>query len=102
MNHTVTFPGWESAPIPPTRSHGYGFFSNFPGRKEGKAVFWPDDPSIDMDVLEGICATIPRPCTFYSAIAVWDAIPWYSDSDLTPALRCVQWRHGPEDFGPGE
>ena len=89
-------------PVPPARSHGYGFFSNFPGRKEGRAVFWPDDPTIDMDVLEEICAAIPRPCSFYSAIAVWDAISWYPDSDLKPALRYVQWRHDLEDFGPGE
>ena len=86
----------------PILSHGYGFFSNFPGRREGKAVFWPDDPAINMEVLEGICASIPRPCSFYSAIAVWDAIAWSPDSDLTPALRNIQWRHGLEDFGPGE
>lgn len=98
-------PYWHSTsetPIPPACSHGYGFFSNFPGRKEGKAVFCPDDPAIDMDVLEGICAAIPRPCSFYSAIALWDAIPWYSDSSPIPALRNVQWRHGLDDFGPGE
>ena len=80
--------------VSPTRSHGYGFFSNFPGRKKGKAVFCPNDPAIDMDVLEGICAAIPRPCSFYSAIMVWDAISWYPDSDLTPALRNMQPRHG--------
>lgn len=95
-------PVWSNTPIPPTRSHGYGFFSNFPGRKEGMAMFWPDNPAIDMDVLKGICASIPRPCSFYSAIAMWDAIPWYQDSNLTPALRNVQWRHGADDFGPGE
>lgn len=102
MNHTVAFPGWASSPPSPTRSHGYGFFSNFPGRKEGASVFWPEDPAIDQDVLEGICAAIPRPCSFYSAIAVWDAIPWYPDSDPSPAPRNVQWRHGLEDFGPGD
>lgn len=92
----------SSAPIPPTRSFGYGFFSNFPGRKEGNAVFWPDDPAIDMDVLEAICAGIPRPFTFYSAIVVWDSINWYPDSDPTPALRYIQPGHGKDDFGPGE
>ena len=46
MNRTLAFPGWVSTPPPPTRSHGYGFFSNFPGRKDGKAVFWPEDPAI--------------------------------------------------------
>ena len=86
----------------PVLSHGYGFFSNFPGRREGKAVFCPNDPAIDMGVMEGICASIPRPCPFFTAIAVWDAIAWYPDSDLTPALRNIQWRHGLEDFGPGE
>lgn len=95
-------PVWSDTPIPPTRPHGYGFFSNFPGRKEGMAMFWPDNPAIDMDVLEGICASIPRPCSFYSAIAMWDAIPWYQDSNLTPALRNVQWQHGSDDFGSGE
>lgn len=55
-----------------------------------------------MDVLEEICAAIPRPCSFYSAIAVWDAIAWYPDSNLTPALRYVQCGNGLEDFGPGE
>lgn len=96
------YPDHANDPIPPTSPHGYGFFSNFPGRKDGEAVFCPDDPAIDMDVLEGICATIPRPCSFYSAIAVWDAISWYQDSDLTPALRYIQWRHGMEDFEPGD
>lgn len=91
-----------NAPVPEIRPHGYGFFSNFPGRKDGEAVFWPDDPAIDMELLEGICAAIPRPCTFYSAIAVWDGISWYPDSDLTPALRYVQRGHGFEDFEPGE
>lgn len=102
MNRPVQFPGWEQNPPPPTRSHGYGFFSNFPGRKDGKAVFWPEDPAIDQDVLEVICAAIPRPCPFYSAIAVWDAIPWYPDSDPSPALRNIQWRHDLEDFAPGD
>ncbi len=96
------YPELADKPFPPIRPHGYGFFSNFPGRKEGAAVFWPDDPSIDMDVLEKICAAIPRPCSFYSAIAVWDAIAWYPDSNLTPALRYVQCRNNLEDFGPGE
>jgi hypothetical protein len=32
------------------------FFSNFPRRKERAAVFWPDDPTIDMEVLEKVCA----------------------------------------------
>ena len=95
-------PVWSTTPIPPTRPHGYGFFSNFPGRKEGAAVFCPDDSAINMEVLEGMCATIPRPCSFYSSIVVWDAIPWYPDSDPTPALRNIQWGHGLEDFGPGE
>ena len=93
---------WSNEPIPSTRPHGYGFFSNFPGRKEGKVVFFPHDPAINMDVLEGIYAAIPHPCSFYSAIVVWDAISWYPDSDLTPALRSVQYRHGMEDFAPGE
>lgn len=101
MNHK-SIVSHANEPIPPTQSYRYGFFSNFPGRKEGKAVFCPDDSAIDMDVLEEICATIPRPCSFYSAIAVWDAIPWYSDSNLEPALRYVQWRHGLKDFEPGE
>lgn len=65
-------------------------------------VFCPHEPAIDMDVLEQICATIPRPCSFYSAIVVWDAISWYPDSDLTPALRSVQWGHDLEDFAPGD
>ena len=99
MNRKTVF---SDEPFPPTRPYGYGFFSNFPGRKEGRAVFWPDDPAIDMEMLERICAVIPRPCSFYSAIVVWDAIPWYSDSNLTPALRNIQWGHGMEDFGPGE
>lgn len=88
--------------IPTTCSYGYGFFSNFPGRKEGKAVFCPDDSAIDMEVLNGICNAIPRPCSFFSAIVVWDAIPWYSDSSLTPALRNIQPGHGMEDFSPGD
>ncbi len=92
----------EQEPALKTRSYGYGFFSNFPGRKDGEAVFFPDDSAVDMDLLEGICAAVPRPCSFYSAIAVWDGIPWYSDSNLKPALRYVQWRHGLENFEPGE
>lgn len=36
----------SDSPIPPTRSYGYGFFSNFPGRRDGKAVFYPDDSAI--------------------------------------------------------
>lgn len=99
MNQKTVF---SDRPIPPTCSHGYGFFSNFPGRKEGKAVFCPDASAIDMEVLNGICNTIPRPCSFYSAIVVWDAIPWYSDSNLIPALRSIQPGHGMEDFSPGE
>lgn len=99
MNTRTVF---SDAPIPPTRSFGYGFFSNFPGRREGEALFCPDDPAIDMEVLEQMCAVIPRPCSFYSAIAVWDAIPWYPGSDLTPALRSIQEGHGIEDYGPGE
>lgn len=95
-------PVWADAPIPPTRPHGYGFFSNFPGRREGRAVFWPEDPAIDMNLLEEVCAAIPRPCPFYSSVIVWDAIPWYPDSDLTPALRNIQLGHGLDDFGPGE
>ncbi len=95
-------PVFSSTPVPPTRPHGYGFFSNFPGRKKGEAVFWPDDPNIDMEVLEGICAAIPRPCSFYSSIVVWDAIPWYPDSNPDPALRNIQPGHGTEDFAPGE
>lgn len=97
-------PVQAGTPAPsPLRSYGYdGFFSNFPGRREGAAVFWPDDPAIDMEVLEGMCTAIPRPCSFYSSIVVWDAISWYSDSDLTPALRNVQQGHGLEDFAPGE
>ncbi|MDE7333011.1 MAG: hypothetical protein K2O16_12400 [Lachnospiraceae bacterium] len=95
-------PVWSDEPIPPTCPHGYGFFSNFPGRKEGKAVFYPNDSAIDNDVLEGICAAIPRPCSFYSAIVVWDAIPWYMDSNLIPALRNMQPGHDQEDFSPGE
>lgn len=27
---------------------------------------------------------------------------WYPDSDPSPALRNIQWRHGLEDFGPGD
>lgn len=65
-------------------------------------MFCPDASAIDMEVLNGICNTIPRPCSFYSAIVVWDAIPWYSDSNLIPALRSIQPRHGTEDFSPGE
>lgn len=57
MNTRTVF---SDAPIPPTRSFGYGFFSNFPGRREGTAVFWPEDPAIDMDVLEQMCAAIGR------------------------------------------
>ena len=99
MNTRTVF---SDAPIPPTRPFGYGFFSNFPGRREREALFCPDDPAIDMEVLEQMCAVIPRPCSFYSAIAVWDAIPWYPGSDLTPALRSIQEGHGIEDYGPGE
>lgn len=101
-NRRATFSGGTSVPVPPPRPHGYGFFSNFPGRKEGKAVFAPDDPAIDMGVLERICAAIPRPCSFFHSIVVWDAISWYPDSNLTPALRSIQWQHGLENFEPGE
>ncbi len=99
MNHR---PPWSNEPIPPTSAHGYGFFSNFPGRKSGVPLFFPWDPAIDMETLEGICASIPRPCPFYSAIAVWDGIAWYPDSSLIPALRNVQLGHGYEDFAPGD
>ncbi len=54
-------------------------------------------------MLEGICASVPRPCAFYSVIAVWDAVPWYPDSSLLPALcDILPGENRQEDVAPGE
>ena len=88
--------------IPTICSHGYGFFSNFPGRKEGKAVFCPDDSAIDMEVLNGICNAIPRPCSFLS----WCGMPFLgiqtAASHLPYAIssRGMVWKISVQEIGP--
>lgn len=82
--------------------HQFSFFSNFPGRANGRPVFAPEDEALTEDLLEEICGKIPRPYSLYSAVVILDGINWYGDSDLSPAMHWDVCRNKEDqDWLPG-
>lgn len=75
-----------SPTVPP---HSQSYISNFPGRRSGKPVFPKPDANIDFALIKDIFTKIPRPYSFYSAVAVLDGIDWTGTCDLSPAMDWI-------------
>lgn len=80
------------------KPHQHSHFTNFPGWKDGRIVYMPDDDAITGELMEAICEKIPRPYSFYQAVVVLDGVDWFGDCDLFPA---IEWSVAEEEQEAG-
>lgn len=83
--------------------HQFSFLSNFPGQIDGQPVFAPADDGLSEDLLEAVCAKIPRPYSLSSAVVILDGMNWYGDCNLSPTMNwTVYEKSADQDWGPGD
>lgn len=67
--------------------HQHSHFTNFPGWKDGRVRYLPEDAAITGERMEEICAKIPKPYSFYEAIVILNGVNWSGAQEMPPAIE---------------